>query len=316
MINQTAIVDVRRSALGVMKQALHVSIDQSRAREIAMRWEPVAIPALERAGTGLGAHQRVLVQMVHAAVRFGSGWEGGLRRREGLNGAQTLAACLREQIERSGPPTAALLARVKASDCARIFGQDLAEPQSAELMDLYARALRDLGRHLEAHHGGDALRFLACAGGTLQGLYDTCSGMPFFSDVQRYRGIEAPFFLRAQHLAMGLAAEFDGTGPGGFEDIDELCPSSDPVTIGALIAAGVLKPEQAILTRLAANEAIQAHSEREIELRAAAIVAVELMVHAIRRADRSANAREVDAWLRTRAEWLAGPRPRVRTVSY
>lgn len=316
MINQTAIVDVRRSALGVMKQALHVSIDQGRAREIALQWEPVPAPARERAGPGFGAQERALVQLVHATVRFGSGWEGGLRRREGLNGAQTLAACLREQVERSGPPSAALLSRIKASDCARIFGQDLGEPQCAELMDLYARALRDLGRHLEAHHGGDALRFLACAGGSLHGLYDACSGMPFFCDVQRYRGIEAPFFLRAQHLALGLAAEFGGTGPGGFEDIEELCPSSDPVVIGALISAGVLKPEQAILGRLAANDPIPAHSEREVELRAAAIVAVELMVHAIRRADRAANALGVDAWLRTRAEWTAGPRPRVRTVSY
>lgn len=316
MINQAAIVDVRRSALGVMKQALHVSIDQERARELALRWEPVAAPAIERAPTGLNAHDRALVHLVHAAVRFGSGWEAGLRRREGLNGVQTLAAGLREQVERSGPPTAALLARIKASDCARIFGQDLGEPQSAELMELYARALRDLGRHLEAHHGGDALRFLACAGGSLQGLYDTCSGMPFFCDVQRYRGIEAPFFLRAQHLALGLAAEFGGKGPGGFEDIDELCLSSDPVAIGALVAAGVLKPEQGILVRLQAGEAVPAHSEREIELRAAAIVAVELVVHAARKADREVNAQAVDSWLRSRADWLAAPRPRVRTVSY
>lgn len=316
MMNQAAMVDVRRSALDVMKQALHVSIDQDRARELALQFEPVLAPAFSPAPNGLNTHDRALVHLMHAAVRFGSGWESGLRRRDGLDGASTVAAGLREQVERHGPPTARLLSRIKASDCARIFGQDPADPRCAELMELHARALRDLGRHLEAHHGGDALRFLACAGGSLQGLYDTCSGMPFFCDVQRYRGIEVQFFLRAQQLASGLAAEFGGKGPGRFEDMDDSCLSSDPVAIGALVAAGVLKPEQGILTRLSAGESIPAHSEREIELRAAAIVAVELFVHAARRAGREASSLGVDSWLRSRSDWLHAPVPRVRTVSY
>ena len=83
-----------------------------------------------------------------------------------------------------------------------------------------------------------------------------------------------------------------------------------------LVEADILRPEQGILVRLHAGETIPAHSEREIELRAAAIVAVELMVHALRREGRPATALGVDAWLRAQPRWCDAPRPRVRTVSY
>jgi hypothetical protein len=316
MLHQSEHVDVRRAALGVMKQSLHVSIDQDKARELAARWNPAATPATHPAPAELRAEGKALFHLVQAALSFGTGWRQEFR---GIQDPRDgLAVRLRRQFALAGAPSAAHLSRIKPADCERILGADpeLEGASAPELVELQARALRDLGRHLESHHRGEALRFLAETGGNLQGLVESCSALPFFHDVQRYRGVEVPFFWRSQCLASELAAEFRDTPHQGWAEWEQYSISSDPRIVGVLVDAGILRPEQGILSRLQAGEAIPAHSEREIELRAAAIVAVELMVHALRRDGRPATALGVDAWLRADPRWCAAPRPRVRTVSY
>jgi hypothetical protein len=328
MLQQSEHVDVRRAALGVMKQSLHVSIDQDQARHLAQAWRPGAEFTAHPAPTMLDPEGRAMFHLVQAALAFGSGWCTRFRGPEGR--ANALADSLRGQFERAGAPSASLLSRIKPSDCERILLAGASAESAAgseqpfgaegaaapELIELQARALRDLGRHLESHHGGQALRFLADTGGRLQGLLECCSALPFFHDVQRYRGVEVPFLARSQRLGLELAAEFRDSSFAGWSEYELYAISSDPVLIGILVAGGVLRPEQGIMARLVAGEAIPAHSEREIELRAAAIVAVELMVHALRRDGRPATALGVDAWLRAQSGWRDAARPRVRTVSY
>jgi hypothetical protein len=316
MLQQSEHVDVRRAALGVMKQSLHVSIDQDKARELARQWDPGVQHATHPAPSALGPEGRAMYHLVQATLSFGTGWRSGHRGFEDRTG--DLAGRLHQQFERAGAPSAAHLSRIKPTDCERILGAG-PDPEGAaapELVELQARALRDLGRHLESHHGGEVLRFLGETGGKLKALVESCSALPFFHDVQRYRGVEVPFLWRSQCLALELAAEFRDTPHQGWMEWEMYAVSSDPNIIGVLVEAGVLRPEQGILVRLHAGETIPAHSEREIELRAAAIVTVELMVHALRRDGRPATALGVDAWLRAQPRWCDAPRPRVRTVSY
>ena len=315
MLQQSEHVDVRRAALGVMKQSLHVSIDQDKARDLARQWEPDVAPVAHAAPATLAPEGRAMYHLVQACLSFGTGWCTGFRGPDERTG--DLAARLRQQFERAGAPSATHLSRIKPADCERILGAG-PDPEGAaapELVELQARALRDLGRHLESHHGGEALRFLADTGGRLQGLVESCSALPFFHDVQRYRGVEVPFLWRSQRLALALATEFRDTPQQGWTEWELYALSSDPRIIGVLVEADILRPEQGILVRLHAGETIPAHSEREIELRAAAIVAVELRVHALRREGRPATALGVDAWLRAQPRWCDAPRPRVRTVS-
>ena len=58
---------------------------------------------------------------------------------------------MKEHFEAHGPFEASALRRLEGRDCARLFEQD---PESAagELMELFARALRDLGAFLEERH--------------------------------------------------------------------------------------------------------------------------------------------------------------------
>ena len=67
--------------------------------------------------------------------------------------------------------------------------------------------------------------------------------MPFFHDVQRYRGLEVPFHHRTQRLALDLDVAFGADGLGRFDDLRELVPSSDAVPAHVLRTAGVLDYE-------------------------------------------------------------------------
>ena len=57
---------------------------------------------------------------------------------------QTILAGLKEHFQKHGPLKAHQLAAATTADCAELFGQDPAVPAHAELMDLFARAFRDL----------------------------------------------------------------------------------------------------------------------------------------------------------------------------
>src|SRR4051794_34513256 len=124
------------------------------------------------------------------AINFGSGWFPTLRKRPGCSGYYTVAWALADRFRASGPWSSADLSELDGPAVARVLEQ---EP-GHELMDLYARALRDLGTFL-----GDrsALEVVENAGGSAERLAETlAAGMPFYDD----RG----FYKRAQIVPSDL----------------------------------------------------------------------------------------------------------------
>src|ERR1700761_6549647 len=116
------------------------------------------------------------------AVNFGSGWFPTLRKRPGMSGYNTIAAALNEHVAARGPWTAAQLSGVRPPDLAAILGQD---PRH-ELMALYARALNDLGRHVEHDHGGAFMDVVDAAGGSAVALATRLGEWDSFADCSRY----------------------------------------------------------------------------------------------------------------------------------
>ena len=161
--------------------------------------------------------------LVLDSINFGSGWFPTLRKRPGMSGYFTVAASLADHWRAGRAWSAAELRALTGSDVAAVLGQ---EPDH-ELMELYAEALRDLGRFLGARR---ALDIVAEAAGSAERLASMlAAGMPFFDD----RG----FWKRAQILPNDLAL----AGVAEFSDLDRLTIFADNLVPHVLRVDGVLR---------------------------------------------------------------------------
>jgi hypothetical protein len=281
-----------------------------RARTV--RIVPEAIPdyaaALPAAVAGEGAveppgsrEQRAAFWLTLDAINFGSGWFPTLHKPPGMSGYDTVAGGLRDH----GPWTAAELRELDASQIARALGQD----SGHELMELFARSLRDLGAHVEADHGG---RFESVLEGcTAAGLVERLAGWACFADTSRYDELEIPFLKRAQIAAADLAR----AGVSEFSDLYRLTMFADNLVPHVLRLDGVLQFSEELAGRIERAELIEHGSPEEVEIRACALHAVELIVSE-RPGSRAADIDQV-LWNRGRAQrYKSRPRHRSRTTAY
>ncbi len=315
-VASVSFVQIRRGSRVVAERAAHVGVLTQKADELAELFVPTPPASLP---PGLDPSHVLSFLVLRSALRFGSGYEPKLRLQPGETAAENLDAALAGLFATSGPPAPSDLVHTTAAEVAHLRGQGLDDPPQAEFVELQARALRDLGRYLIDRHEGSFDRFVEAAQGSAARLCELLSTIPYFNDVQRYRGIDVPFFHRAQRLVCDLAAEADGDGLGHFEDMRELAPSSDAECALALHAAGVLSYDPQLAERVEHGEIVPAHSEREVEIRAAAMHAFERVATKIQAKTPDVTAVEVDRWLRERARAArrAGEQPhRTRSVFY
>ena len=262
---------------------------------------------------------RLAYVLILDAINFGSGYFPYLSKRPGLSGYFTVASRLRERFQARGPWNATDLSALTARDCAECLGQDLGIPEVAELMDLYARALNDLGGFLTERYGGRFEGPVIEAGKSAGRLVEILAVMPFYRDVSRIEGIEVPFYKRAQLTAADLAVAFAGRGYGDFTDLRELTSFADNLVPHVLRRSGALIYAPDLAKRIDAEERIGSGSAEEVEIRAAAVHAVELCVESLRKAGVSMTAHRLDYILWSRGQTpaiKAHPRHRTRSVYY
>ena len=313
---------VREACAEVVRRARFVRIDDARLRALAaeLARTPVQPSHLDPAHQGLGGADATLAYVLTLdAINFGSGWFPYLRKRDGLSGYFTLAGGLRERFSRKGPWSAAELSGLDAAELAQVFAQDARVPEVAELLGLFACALRDLGRFLAEGYGGRFAGPVEEAGGSAARLVECLARMPLYRDVEPYDGLEVPFYKRAQLTAADLAAAFRGAGPGRFRDLDRLTLFADNLVPHVLRREGVLHYDPDLARRIDAEQPIPAGSPEEVEIRASAVHAVERCVAEIACAGGSATAHGLDSllWNRgQRPEFKAHPRHRTRTTFY
>jgi hypothetical protein len=244
------------------------------------------------------------------AVNFGSGWFPVLRKRPGMSGYHTIASALRDH----GAPTARWLAEVDVTTCCELFGQRADEP-AAELMARFAEAWNQLGRLLLDRYEANPVHLVEAAGGSAERLVTLLREAPHFDDRRAWRGIDVPFYKRAQITAADLHAALDGAGPGRFDDLDRLTIFADNLVPHVLRVDGILALAPALEATIAAGELVPEGSESEVELRACAVDAVERLVRVLP----GVTSAQLDTvlWNRGAGErYKSVPRHRTRTVSY
>jgi hypothetical protein len=322
--NRNAITDrIRAACRAVAERARYVHVEHERIPEYAasLPLERIARPEHDAPTHYLGhGDDTAAFFLTLDAINFGSGYFPHLRKRPGMSGYFTIASSLNGYFAAHGPLPPEQLAGITAADCAALFGQDLAVAPIAELMGHFAAALRDLGSYVLAGYGGSYAALVAAAGGSAERLAQLLRAMPAFDDTATYDGREVPFLKRAQIAAADLWIAFDGRGPGAFGDLDRLTIFADNLVPHVLRLDGVLRYDEGLAARIDAEQPILAGSPEEVELRACAVHAVELLVAELRRAGHAANAMQLDNLLWNRGQQpeykRAKPRHRTRSVFY
>ncbi|HYI37738.1 MAG TPA: queuosine salvage family protein [Thermoleophilaceae bacterium] len=281
--------DVREHCAEVAASAELVTIDVSRLDSV----EPGPPPALDPRSHYLdGTPEEVaLFTLELDAINFGSGWFPTIRKRPGCSGSITIARALTEH----GPWPIGELPRLDAAAVATVLGQD----PGHELMDLYARALRELGAFLA---GRSALGVVAEAGGSAEALAaQLAAGMPMFADVG--------FYKRAQITPADLAL----AGVASFGDLDRLTIFADNLVPHVLRVDGVLVYDHELARSIDAGELLPPGAAEQ-EIRACAVHACELLAPRL-----GVPPRTLDNWLWNRGRgprFKAVPRHRTRTTAY
>lgn len=256
------------------------------------------------------------------AINFGSGYFPKLKKRPGMSGYFTVASSLTDHYRAHGPIPAQRLAEITQRDCAVMFGQTLDDPAVAELMGLFANALNDLGRLIVNDFTGSFASLIESAGHSALKLARTLERCPFFRDVEHYAplDVDVPFYKRAQLTAADLSLALGGKGLGRFDDLDRLTIFADNLVPHVLRIDEVLCYDISLADRIDREELIVSGSEEEIEIRACAVHAVELMCRSLRANESPVTAAGLDYVLWNRGQQrhykTIKPRHRTRTVFY
>jgi hypothetical protein len=240
------------------------------------------------------------------AINFGSGWWPTIHKRPGRSGYFTIAAGLTGRFRADGPWPAAELVEIGAPEVAAVLDQDPDHPLIAD----FAAALRDVGKHVEREHGGRFEAVVEAANGSALALADLLAGWRAFADVSTYEGRSVPFFKRAQIAAADVAR----AGLADLAGLDRLTAFADNLVPQVLRLDGVLKLDSGLKQRIEAGELLEHDSREEVELRACAVHAVELLAAAT-----PLTPAEIDAvlWNRGAGErYKAISRPRSRNTAY
>jgi hypothetical protein len=253
------------------------------------------------------------------SINFGSGYFPYLLKRPGMSGYFTVASCLNDRFKKKGPLSALELSRLTPEDCTLIFEQDPDSKPIGELMQLFAKALNDLGWYVQQDFNGSFSELIDTAGASAERLMQLLICMPYFYDVQRYDQIEVPFYKRAQLAAADLSLAFEGRGLGRFDDLQNLTIFADNLVPHVLRVDNILIYAETLISRIDAGKLIPAGSAEEIEIRACALHAVELIKNALITSGHKRTSMELDFLLWNQGQqspYKSIPRHRCRTVFY
>jgi hypothetical protein len=299
--------DLRAACAVVAQRARYVRIERGRIEPFAaeLRLEPA--PPDEPQPTGTDRERLAAFWLTLDAINFGSGWFPTLRKPEGRSGYFTIATGVRERFDVHGPWTAAELAEIDRRSIAAALRQD----PDHELMELFAASLQDLGAHVDFDFGASFAAAADAADGSAVVLARRLGSWASFADSSRYDELTVPFLKRAQIAA----ADLNRCGVAELDDLERLTMFADNLVPHVLRLDGVLRFDPALIERIDRGELLEHGSREEVEVRACALHAVELIVAA----RPGTCAADVDQLLWHRGQdprYKSSPRHRSRCTAY
>ena len=313
---------VRAGCKTVAERAAHIQINHDLIPSYAAALPGVKTIVAEHDAAchylGRGKDTAVFF-LILDTINFGSGYFPHMNKRPGRSGYFTIAGCLNDHFKKKGPLSALELTRLTPPDCARIFEQDLNNKPQAGLMQLFTRALNDLGRYVQADFGGSFSAFIEAADASAERLVQLLTRMAYFYDVQRYEDVDVPFYKRAQLAAADLSLALGGKGLGKFDDLGNLTIFADNLVPHVLRVDRILAYSKSLSARINSGDLIPPGSNEEIEIRACALHAVELVRAALNASREAITSMELDFLLWNRGQqpaYKSIPRHRTRTVFY
>jgi hypothetical protein len=299
---------------------VHIDFDRIPAYAASLPVHPAISTELDPKCHYLGQEEKtVSFFLTLDTINFGSGYFPHLHKRSGMSGYFSIASSLNDVYNSQGYLSAKELDIITVKKCTRIFGQDPANKIIQELMQHFTTALRDLGRYLLDCFDGEFTALVEAAQSSAGRLVQLLKKMPFFNDVGSYNGVEVPFYKRAQITVADLNMAFKGRRWGQFNDLDHLTIFADNLVPHVLRMDGVLIYEKSLIDRIDSGTLIPAGSAEEVEIRACAIHAVELLKEEILKSERIVNSPQLDYLLWNRGQqphYKAVPRHRSRCVFY
>ena len=300
---------IRESCADVAQRSTHVSINRDGLERFASTLDitpPQPDPGQIRIGDDESSAAFILAL---DSINFGSGYFPYMRKREGMSGYHTVATSLRDFVAEGGPITVSRLVEMDPGRCAAVFGQSIDEPMQAELMSLFSQALLDLAHFVTTNGNGSFLNVIDSVHGSAAAMVELLDRMPFFHDVHSHGGAEVLLFKRAQIVVQDLAVAFQHEGPGRFHDIDRLTMFADNLVPHVLRVEGVLEFAPELLARIERVDDITVGSDPEVEIRACALHAVELLRDALVERGVGISSADLDNIL-----WNLGAAPRYKSV--
>ena len=304
---------VRNGFAAVAAQADHVKIRYDRIKAYADSL-PSVPPAnvFDETHHYLGSEEDTAAYVLALdAINFGSGYKP-LMVKEGwslIDGSIyfTVSTRLKNEFERAAPWSAARMAALTDEDCRRVL--ELPRRRySDEFAGLCRTALNELGAAVDG-------RFMDYVPGTAAGLTEKLASLPHFKDVHEYKGLSVPILKRAQIAAADLHLAFGKMGRDLFPDAGRVTMFADNAVPHVLRTDGILEYTPALAARIAAGEYLASGSAEEVEIRACAGYAVELI--AARKGLRALNIDHI-LWHRSaeNADYRKSPTHRTLTPFY
>ncbi len=301
---------VRSACAWVVSRARGVTVLESQIESYACTLTPDAETGLDPAihFSGGDAESQTAFVLCLDAINFGSGWWPTIRKHTGRSGYETIATGLTTRFRADGPWTCEQLIGLSSSEVARTLGQAREHP----LIGQFTACLRDVGAHVLTDHRGRFTGVLDATGGSAVALVNLLAGWDAFADVSLYESREVPFYKRAQIAA----ADINRAGVAELDGEDRLTAFADNLVPHVLRLDGVIRLDPALARAIDSGELLVHGSPAEVELRASAVQAIELLSDAC---DRQLCPAQIDAilWNRGREQrYKATPRPRSRSTAY